>query len=497
MAMRLGDLLVAAKLAVPQQIQAAVDRQKTQGGRLGDNLVELGFVDRRDIDRFLTRLPREPATIAETGIPEASLLDLLLKLIYTARLTTAEQFVEAIRLPQHLVSDLTHTLLNRHLIATAAAKGEVDEASFRYGLTDEGRHRAMEALQECHYSGPAPVPLKDFAERIQLQKVTNEIVKPENVHAAFSDLIIAESFLERLGPALNSGNAMLLYGPPGNGKTSIALRLRKIFSDVIYVPHAVLVEGQIMRVYDPSVHMLTEPRETGLAQENPVLRREQHDARWVPCNRPFVITSGEFTLEMLELDYNPTANFYEAPMHVKALGGCFIIDDFGRQLSTPVKLLNRWIIPIEGRVDYLKLHTGKTFAVPFEEMVIFSTNIEPEDLMDPAFLRRIPYKLKVAGPTHEQFQHILEAEAKAARMPLTNRISDSIIRGVAENKHMKLAAYQPKFVVDQVAAACRYAGRPPSFEPRFIAYAIDNLRVERADSVAAAQAESWAKEMPS
>jgi hypothetical protein len=184
-------------------------------------------------------------------------------------------------------------------------------------------------------------------------------------------------------------------------------------------------------------------------------------------------------------------------MHVKALGGCFIIDDFGRQLSSPVKLLNRWIIPIEGRVDYLKLHTGKTFAVPFEEMVIFSTNIEPEDLMDPAFLRRIPYKLKVAGPTHEQFQRILEAAAKDARMPLTNRISDSIIRGVAENKHMKLAAYQPKFVVDQVAAACRYAGQPPSFEPRFIAYAIDNLRVERTDSVAAAQAESWAKEMPS
>ena len=244
------------------------------------------------------------------------------------------------------------------------------------------------------------------------------------MHAAFSDLIIADNFLERLGPALNSGNAMLLYGPPGNGKTSIALRLRKIFSDVIYVPHAVLVEGQIMRVYDPSVHMLTEPRETGLAQENPVLRREQHDARWVPCNRPFVVTSGEFTLEMLELDYNPTANFYEAPMHVKALGGCFIIDDFGRQLSTPVKLLNRWIIPIEGRVDYLKLHTGKTFAVPFEEMVIFSTNIEPEDLMDPAFLRRIPYKLKVTAPTHEQFQHILEAEAKAARLPLTNRISE-------------------------------------------------------------------------
>jgi hypothetical protein len=494
--MRLGDLLVAAKLTSPNNIEAAMARQIAQGGRLGDNLVELGFIDRAKLERFLKRLPAEPATIAETGIPEIDLLNLLLKVIYTARIATIDEFVEAIKLPYHLVTALTQNLVDRHLLAVTGAKGELDVTSIRYNLTDDGRRRATEAMKQSQYSGPAPVPIKAFAERVTLQKITNETVEAESLKDAFRNLVIADNFLERLGPALNSGRAILLYGPPGNGKTAIALRLQKIFSDVIYVPYAVMVEGQIMRVYDPSIHMLPEPAGAELSAERSLVRREQHDARWAPCLRPFVITSGEFTLEMLDLDYNPTANFYEAPLHVKALGGCFIIDDFGRQLASPTKLLNRWIVPIENRVDYLKLHTGKTFSLPFEEIVIFSTNIEPEDLMDPGFLRRIPYKLKVSGPSHEQFRLILENAAKAAKLELSNKLIDTIIRGIAETKHMKLAAYHPQFIVDQVLAACRYTKQPPSFEPRFIAYAIDNLRVEHSDSAAAAQVESWVKAGP-
>ena len=210
------------------------------------------------------------------------------------------------------------------------------------------------------YTGPAPVTLEEFTDQVNLQKLTNELITFERIRDAISDLTFEDSIIEQSGPALNSGRAMLLYGPPGNGKTSVALRFASVFNDVIYVPYAVTVEGQIIRVYDPSVHILLSSTTCALKTQFSFVRREEYDARWVPCRRPFVITGGELTLEMLDLRYDPTANFYEAPLHVKALGGCFVINDFGRQLVTPRNLLNRWIVPLESRFDYLKLHTGKT-----------------------------------------------------------------------------------------------------------------------------------------
>lgn len=490
MTVRLGDLLVAAKVATPKDIEIALERQVAHGGRLGDNLIELGVIDRAKLENFLRRLPPEPATIADTGIPEADLLDLLLKLIYIARIETIDQFVDAIKLPHHLVADLTRSLVVRHRLAAAGTQGPVDISATRYHLTEDGEHGAIEALKKSQYSGPAPVSIEAYTERVQLQKITNEAVEAESIRAAFRDLIIAESFIERLGPALNSGRAILLYGPPGNGKSSVALRLQKVFSDVIYVPYAVMIEGQIMRVYDPKFHFLPQVPDAKPQGKSAETRRELHDARWAPSCRPFVITGAELTLEMLDPAYNPTANFYEAPLHVKALGGCFIIDDFGRQQVSPTDLLKRWIVPLEGRVDYLKLNTGQSFALPFEEMVVFSTNIEPEDLMDPAFLRRIPYKLKVGEPTREQFRLILEAVLSGAKLELSDEMIEAVIRRITEAKGMRLAAYHPKFIVDQVLAACRFTKQPSHFEPRFIDYAIDNLRVQRSDSSATPQIET-------
>ena len=244
------------------------------------------------------------------------------------------------------------------------------------------------------------------------------------------------------------------------------------------MPYAVEVEGQIIRVFDPSVHTQVSPRQATTATLS-FVRQDEFDARWVPCRRPFIITGGELTLEMLDLRYDPAGHFYEAPLHMKALGGCFLIDDFGRQLVSPANLLNRWIVPLESRIDYLKLHTGKSFSIPFEELIIFSTNLEPEDLMDPAFLRRLPYKIEVGPPTLERYQRIFEQEAQRHGMELSDDFFDSIVYKIREEKGLELAAYQPRFIVDQVVATCRFMGEPPHFEPRFITYAVDNLSVRR------------------
>jgi len=246
---------------------------------------------------------------------------------------------------------------------------------------------------------------------------------------------------------------------------------------VIFIPYAVEVEGQIIRVFDPSVH--TEVTADAAADEFTFVRQDEYDRRWVPCRRPFVITGGELTLEMLDLRYDPTGHFYEAPLHMKALGGCFLIDDFGRQLVAPAHLLNRWIVPLESRIDYLKLHTGKTFSIPFEEMVIFSTNLEPEQLMDPAFLRRLPYKIEVGAPSLERYRRIFEQECRRHGMTLPEDVFAGIVYKLKKEKGLDFAAYQPRFIVDQVVATCRFLGEPPHFEPRFIDYAMDNLRVRQ------------------
>ena len=311
-----------------------------------------------------------------------------------------------------------------------------------------------------------------------MQKLTNELVSMDRIRKGICDLTFDESILEQAGPALNSGRAILFYGPPGNGKTSVALRLSQVFHDVIYVPYSVSVEGQIMRVFDPSIHTALDPAEVEEDADS-VVRREMFDQRWVPCKRPFVVTGGELTLDMLDLRYDEVGNYYEAPLHVKALGGCFIIDDFGRQLVSPTHLLNRWIVPLESRVDYLKLHTGKSFSIPFEELIIFSTNMEPEGLMDPAFLRRLPYKIEIAAPSLDNYRKIFIKEAAKQNLQLTAEVFNYIVHKLRFEKEMEFGGYQPRFIVDQVVATCRFMGQPIHFEPRFIDYALDNLRVKR------------------
>ncbi|MFZ0663951.1 MAG: hypothetical protein WAM66_14775 [Acidobacteriaceae bacterium] len=477
--MQLGDLLVRAKLVTVEQVGQALTAQAERSGRLGDHLVAMGAITQATIDQFLHRMPAEPANLAATGIDPAELLTLLMKLIYAGRLESVRQFAEAIKLPYHVVLDLVQMAVDRQLLHTLGTRESDNIAEMSYAFTERGRKSALDALQQGRYAGPAPVTLEEFTDRVSLQKVTNEVVTYERIRQAISDLTFDQRIVEQAGPALNSGRAMLLYGPPGNGKTSVAQRFAGVFDDVIYVPYAVSVEGQIIRMFDPSVHTPIRPAHLADQGGLSLVRQEEFDARWVPCHRPFVIAGGELTLEMLDLRFNTVARYYEAPLHMKALGGCFLIDDFGRQLVSPTDLLNRWIVPLESRVDYLKLHTGKSFSIPFEELVIFSTNLDPEDLMDPAFLRRLPYKIEIGSPSLELFEQIFTKECRKQDMTLPEKILDLIIHKITSEKGLELAAFHPKFITDQVVATCRFTGQEPHFEPRFIDYAIDNLRVRR------------------
>ena len=477
--MRLGDLLIQAKLVTVEQVADALAIQADVGGRLGDHLVAAGAVSQQALESFIHRMPTEPTSIAATKLDPTDLLDLLLKVIYVGRLESVLQFVDAIKLPYHIVSGLVQMAIDRQLLRALGTRITASPLEMNYAFTDAGQRSAIDALQRMRYAGPAPVTIEEFNYQVNLQKITNEVVTFDRIRKAFGDLTFEDRIIEQSGPALTSGRAMLLYGPPGNGKTTVALSFANVFNNVIYMPYAVNVEGQIMRVYDSSIHSLTAVPSSDAGDSTSFLRHEEYDARWVPCRRPFIVTGGELTLEMLDMKYDSTANSYEAPLHVKALGGCFVIDDFGRQLVSPTELLNRWIVPLESRVDYLKLHTGKSFSIPFEEMVIFSTNLEPEDLMDPAFLRRLPYKIEVAGPSVERYKGIFEKECIRQGLTLPDDLFDSIMYKLRIERGLELAAYQPKFIVDQIVATCRFMAQEPHLEPRYIDYALDNLRVRR------------------
>ena len=358
--------------------------------------------------------PRSPSTLAECGLQLGQIADLVLKQLYLHGTLLGGDIARATRLPFSIVDEALRILREQKCIEVASGD-LVGRVSYRFALTELGRARARELFEHCRYVGPAPVPIEQYIQQCHLQHVTGATCTMPLLRSTFQDFVVRQSLLEELGPAVCSGSSIFVYGPPGNGKTLIAKglgRFLNLMGGEIYVPYAIQAESSIITVFDPGIHHTTDDAGPGSrtpgAAESPsyVVPEGYFDIRWRRIRRPVVITGGELTLEMLELQYNSSGNFYTAPLHIKANGGVFLIDDFGRQLVRPKDLLNRWIVPLEERVDYLTLTTGRKFQMPFEQLIIFSTNLDPKELVDDAFLRRIRHKVKIESPDRELYTEI-------------------------------------------------------------------------------------------
>ncbi|MBY0229247.1 MAG: ATPase [Gemmataceae bacterium] len=367
--------------------------------------------------------PSAPETLGQTGLPLGFLSDMVLRTLYVRGGMLGLDIARLLCLPFKVLEEALGFLKNEKCIEVAGGD-LIGRISYKFNLTELGRRRAQEAFKMCAYVGPAPVPLEDYVEQTYRQAVTAIDVSPDALRAAFSHLVVPDELFNAVGPAVVSGKSVFIYGPPGNGKTAMAQSIGAFMNTCggeIYIPHAFMAEGSIITLFDGAIHQLSDTaEETRMEDNEATIRRLLNtgtvDQRWVRVKRPVIVTGGELNLPMLDLKYNPDSNFYQAPLHVKANGGIFLIDDFGRQLCSPKELLNRWIVPLENRVDYLTLASGQKFQVPFEQLTMFSTNLDPKDLVDDAFLRRMRHKVEIHAPVREVYERIFNSYCKKLGM---------------------------------------------------------------------------------
>ncbi len=423
----------------------------------------------------LPSIPLQPESIAETGLTMGFLTDLVLKVIYFTGNITGQQLEETIKLPfLNIIDKVLEFLKLEEYVDIVGAEGGFSERSFQYVIANKGRNKVHEVLDRSQYAGPAPVPLDQYVAMVKRQTIGEMVIDQQTIRKAFSHIVVNERMLDKIGPAANSARSLFLYGPPGNGKTTIADGIATMMGGHVLIPYAIEVDGQIIKVFDPLNHKVvaqptvTHPEPPSPLGPPPPASTGFPDARWLVCKRPQVVVGGELILEQLELIFDPIAKIYEAPFQLKANGGLFLIDDFGRQKCRPQDLLNRWIVPLEKKVDYLALQTGKKLEVPFDVLIVFSTNLSPKDLVDDAFLRRIRHKIEVPNPSPNEFREIFKLVCKAKKIPY----SDDGLRYLIQEHYMKtgrdLRACHPRDLCDQILDEARYRGIAPSMSKELI-----------------------------
>jgi hypothetical protein len=423
--------------------------------------------------------PPSPRSLDDTGLSIVMMRDILLKSMFRTNQDQVSVLSKIISLPVPLTQELVDLARTQKLITATGTMHANAGNEMGYELTDAGKARALDALSQSEYYGAMPVPLAQYSVQIKRQSVRDIRLNREQLMSGMGHLILPPDLIDNLGPAVTSGRSILLYGPPGNGKSSISHGIRAALGDKVYVPRAIEYSGQIISVYDPIVHSAAES-----AVDDPnSLRRTSNrfDNRYVYCERPSVITGGELSLDMLDLNYNPTARTYQAPLQLKATGGIFIIDDLGRQQEPPQKIVNRWIVPLEESRDILALQSGEKFTVPFDTLVIFSTNFHPNQIFDGAALRRIFFKIKIDGPSQENFLKIFAMVARKKKMPLDEVALMHLMKVKFPTIANNYANYQPVFLIDQMIAVCEFENIPYQMTPELIDRAWGNMFVRQED----------------
>jgi len=408
--------------------------------------------------------PPQLNNLEDTGLSPLWLQDHVLKVLYFRGYLTGFKIAEDITLPFAGVTDQLLTALKQDkLIEVKTSQGGLGEGAYTYGITGAGIQRAREALERSQYAGPAPVPFEVYNESIRRQKSSRMAVTSRTMRQILAQLVISENTFQLLGPALNSGTSIFLYGAPGNGKTSIARAFGNlVLSQSIYIPYALYLDGQVIKLYDAVSHSLASDSDTlNGSAAGPVRVSTRRDPRWVKIRRPFIVVGGELTMEGLDLVFDDTHKYYEAPFQVKANGGILLIDDFGRQLVRPRDLLNRWIVPLENRVDYLRLHTGRKVEIPFDVLLVFSTNLPPKDLVDEAFLRRLRHKIEIGDPNYEEYREIFRRVSADKKIEYNDQALAYLLQEWYIKRNRKLRASHPRDLCDQILDISAYTSNPP------------------------------------